>query len=214
MRRTRSIRSRASSRSALVSIRSNTPQASARQMMTTSRGPGMSSPNSTPMMRRRTSRSAFPSTVGYRRARATLDESSMAPSSADLRMPASTRRASAVERIRSPSSAMPRTQYSAPCVCPLAATRARTGSRRSSPTGAGSTTTRRSRSVSIRFSSARSMSAAPARIWRRFDSGTEARSPASSFRSSSRSSSANRSTARPSGPDRRGRVHSPAPGGS
>ena len=40
------------------------PQASAKAMITTSRGPGISSLNSTPMMRSFTSRSALPSIIG------------------------------------------------------------------------------------------------------------------------------------------------------
>ena len=192
------MRSRTAASSALSSSRSNTPHAFARQMITMSRGAGMSSPNSTPMMRSRTSCSASPSTTGYRRARATLGDTAIAPSLADCRMSAATSRSSATARMRSASSATRRTQYSASWVSPLSAMRASTGSNSSSFTGAASVTISCSASVSMRCASARSINTAPAKACRKAVSGTNARSPASSFKSSSSSSSAKRNMARSS----------------
>ena len=62
--RTCSMRALACSSSRLESSSLNIPQAWAKEMITTSRGLGISSLNSTPMIRNFTSRSASPSIVG------------------------------------------------------------------------------------------------------------------------------------------------------
>lgn len=158
----RSIPSRTSARSSADRRVRKTPQACASAMIGMSRGAGTWSLNSTRITRSLTSSICFPSAVGYRLERDTEGTSDRTPCASVLRIPRSIRRAVAARRIPSPRPAIRSSQWAVSRCSPSPAMSASAGSRRSSPSGVESTTISRWRSVSIRSSSARSISTAPA----------------------------------------------------
>ena len=159
--------------------------------MTMSRGSGISSLNSTAMIRSFTSRSALPSTPP---GSAATGNTHRKRSSRRWRMPRSTRRSSTRSRIQ--LACWGRVLDPVAGVVPLGCLRDAGEGRIEQvvPDGGGIDQDELSRSVSIRFSSARSISTAPARAHYSDHSGTRANSPPSSSRISSMISSANLST--------------------
>ena len=189
----RSMRSATSARSSRPSTRSKMPQAWRRAISIASRGSGTSSAKRIPMIRSSASRPAAPLTVGYRPALVTQRVRDRNPPVSRSRMRRSIRRLMASAwTLPTISDVAIRSIHCDACrVSSSSAIMASDGSRRSSPRGVASISSRRSMSESTRPSSARSISTAPARTQRRVRSGTGVKCPTCLSSRKTRTSSAN-----------------------